>query len=244
MTKKNNGNLLFLICVPIFLLILTACGGDATNTPVPISPTTTAATTAPVITTTAPTTALITAAPTTAVPGTTAATTPGVSSGLTMKEAYTAAESQIKAWQPDQVLFAIFNSLDSGIGINPDGRSAEWNFQAVSVKTGKRGTWLVKAGKDGKPAVTKTGDEELSPAEAKDSPALPPVSQLIDSSRLMEVARQNGGDKSDNPVGFFLRQPIKVGDPLAADLIYYKGGNVLRLRIDMQTGKLVPNVQG
>jgi len=229
----------------ILTLSLVGCGGEATSPTV-----STSATTAPVpATTVAPNTIIapvvVTAATTTVVTSGAVATTatPGAA-GLTMKEAYTAAEPQIKLWQPDQVLFSIFNSLDSGVGINPEGRSAEWNFQAVSVGLNKRATWLVKAGADGKPGVTKTGEEQISPADAKNSPALPAVSSLIDSSQLMTVAKQNGGDKSDSPVGFFLRQPIKVGDPLAVDLVFYKGNEVVSLRIDMQSGKVVPNVKG
>ncbi len=170
--------------------------------------------------------------------------TPHLNSGLTMKEAYALAKPQMEAWQPDQVFFSIFNSLESGIGIEPDGRSNEWNFQAVSIKLSRRVTWLVKSGKGLKPTVSRTGDEELSPAEAQSSTALPPVTQLIDSNQLMEIARQNGGDKSDTPVGFFLRQPVKAGEPLTVDLVFYKGNNALSLRIDMKTGKLVPNVKG
>jgi hypothetical protein len=161
-----------------------------------------------------------------------------------MKEAYTAAEPQIKAWQGDQYLFSIFNSLDSGIGIDMAGRSAEWNFQAISPKVKKRATWLVKAPQGSKATVTKTGEEELSADDLNGSTALPPVNSLIDSSQLMNVAKQNGGDKSDSPVGFFLRQPIKEGDPLAVDLVFYKGNDAVRLRIDMQSGKVVQNDKG
>lgn len=161
-----------------------------------------------------------------------------------MKEAYALAEPQIKSWQGDQFLFSIFNTPDSGKGINPEGRSAEWNFQAISAKENKRGTWLVRAGKDGKGEVSKTGEEELRPGEAKAISPLPPVSSLIDSPQLMNIAKQNGGDKSDNPVGFFLAQPLKEGDPLAVDLVFYKGSDVVRLRINMRDGTLVQNTKG
>jgi hypothetical protein len=161
-----------------------------------------------------------------------------------MKEAYAVAEPQIKAWQPDQILFSIFNTPDSGKGIGMDGRSAEWNFQAVSAKANKRATWRVTAGNGGKGQASKSGEEDLRPGEAGSVTALPPVSSLIDSNQLMAVARQNGGDKSDSPVGFFLAQPLKEGDPLAVDLVFYKGNDVVRLRIDMRDGKLVQNTKG
>lgn len=253
LTQKGFKVFLPVLVLLLTILLLAGCGGDSTTTTAPAQ-TTSVATTAPAQTTVAPTTAAsaqTTRAATTAAGTTVAATTAAGSTtiasstgGLTMKEAYAQAESQIKAWQADQFLFSIFNSLDSGVGINPDGRSAEWNFQAVSVKANKRGTWLVKAGADGKPGVSKTGDEDLLPADAKASSALPPVSSLIDSSQLMTIAKQNGGDKSDSPVGFFLSQPVKFGDPLAVDLVFYKGSNVVRLRVDMQSGKLVANDKG
>lgn len=251
MIRKEFNKLLPLLMLLLISLLLAACGEDATtpnssSTTAPASATTVSASTtaASAPKTTAATTAAASATTAAASSGSGATAAPGASGGLTMKEAYALAEPQIKAWQSDQFLFSIFNSPDTGIGISPDGRSAEWNFQAISVKVNKRGTWLVKADKDAKPAVTKTGDEELMPADAKGSSPLPPVSSLIDSSQLMSVAKQNGGDQSDNPVGFFLTQPLKVGDPLAVDLVFYKGNNVVRLRIDMQSGKLVANDKG
>ncbi len=243
MRLRENKKFLVGFVLPFIIMLLAGCGGEATNTSAPATtaPATTAATTAPAATATK----IATTAATTTAAAPTAVEVGNKTGGLTMKEAYALAEPQMKAWQEDRVLFSIFNTLDSGIGINPDGKSAQWNFQVVSPKVNKRATFLVKADKDGKVAyVSKTGEETLSAAEAKASPALPPVTSLIDSSQLMSVAKQNGGDKSDSPVGFFLRQPIKEGEPLAVDLVFYKGNDVVRLRIDMQSGKIVQNDKG
>ncbi|NWJ96103.1 MAG: hypothetical protein HXX20_09995 [Chloroflexi bacterium] len=274
MKLKERKNLLLCLVLPVITILLVGCDGGATATlssavttiaPVTKQTTTTSVMTGTTqVTTTSAVTGTTQVTTTSAVTGTTQVTTAPVmtgtttpiiggvaptlvaTSGLTMKEAYTLVESQIKAWQTDQLLFSIFNSMDtdSGVGIDSEGRSVEWNFQAISPKLNKRATWLVKSSSNSKPSVTKTGEEDLTPADTTSTLALPPVNSLIDSNQLMTIARQNGGDKSDTPVGFYLMQPIKTGDPLAVDLVFYKGNDVVRLRIDMQSGKLVQNDKG
>lgn len=221
--------------------MLTACSGSPTanfeNTPaVTLKPVTANATPSvqPVrtITTNDPTPA----------PTQTENTTP-TSTGLTMKQAFAVADPEIKKWQNDVVLTRVLNGQEAGV--NSDGRSVEWFFQAVSVKLGKRGTWQVKS-EGGKAQVNQTGNEEL-PTDiltALSTQGLPPVTTMIDSNELMNVAKQNGGDKSDRPVGVSLSMPAKVGDPLAFNLVFYQGTKVVPLRIDALTGKVLDIARG
>jgi hypothetical protein len=163
-----------------------------------------------------------------------------------MKEAYNFADPLVKKWQADAVYVAVFNNPESTVGIGADGRCPEWLFQAVSVKLNKRGTWLVKTDTAGKTTATQTGDEELPAdmAKAQADRSLPPISTMIDSSDLMAVARQNGGDKSDRPVGFFLSKPPKEGDPLAFNLVFVQGNKTIPLRVDALTGKVLDIARG
>jgi hypothetical protein len=163
--------------------------------------------------------------------------------GVTMKQAYTLAEPMIKKWQADVVLVRILNA--ENIGISPDGRSLEWFFQAVSVKLGKQGSWSVKT-EGGKANVTQSGDEELPTDQIKAlaSLALPPVANMIDSSELMNIAKQNGGDKSDRPIGFRLAMPTTEGAPLVFFMVFYQGSKTIPLRIDALTGKIIEQARG
>lgn len=258
--KKFFGFSLTLL-VTTLLLILSAC---SSNTPAPTAAPTTApattvsATTAPAAANNTTVAALTTGTPTvanrtvtapaanntTVVAATTAPAANG--SGATMKEAYSVVEPLVKKWQADAIYIAIFNNLDNPIGISPDGRSPEWYFQAVSAKVNKRGTWVVKPDAANKPAASQTGDEDL-PADmikTQTTRSLPAISTMIDSSELMAVARQNGGDKSDRPVGFYLAKPPKEGDPLAFNLVFTQGSKTIPLRIDALTGKVLDIARG
>jgi hypothetical protein len=163
-----------------------------------------------------------------------------------MKEAFVAVDVQVKGWESDAVYVAIFNNLEKQVGIEPDGRSAEWYFQAVSLKAGRRVTWWAVTQPGGKINVTKSGDEDLPADKLKfqAEQALPPITSLIDTNELMAVARQNGGDKSDQPVGFRLAKSAKEGASLSYDLIFQQAGKSVLIRVDAQTGKLLDNARG
>jgi hypothetical protein len=224
-------------------LMLAACSGSPTanfeNTPaVTLKPVTGNATAA---SGNAPAKTITTNEPTPA-PAKTEDANP-TTTGLTMKQAFSLAEPEAKKWQGDVVFVRVLNGED--VGINPDGRSLVWFFQAVSVKLGKRGTWQVKT-ESGKANVTQSGNEELPTdiLKALSTQGLPPVSTLIDSSELMNVAKQNGGDKSDRPVGISLAMPAREGDPLAFNLVFYQGTKITPLRIDALTGKVLDIARG
>jgi hypothetical protein len=163
-----------------------------------------------------------------------------------MKAAYALADPQIKGWKSDAVYFSIFNPLDSKVGMDSQGRSLQWYFEVLSPSSLQRSNWQVKSSPDGKGTVTKSTEDTLPKDRMQlyESLKLPPVSDLIDTDQLMKVARENGGTKSDQPVGFRLARSSKEGDPLAFDLLFYTGDDVLRLRIDAQSGKLIENVKG
>ena len=166
--------------------------------------------------------------------------------GLTLKAAWATAEPQIKSWQADAVFVSVFNPPDSSLGIDLTGRASQWYIEAVSLAALKRSNWLVSVEADGKATVIKSTEDELdqTKAEGLNSRALPALATLIDTNRLFEIARQNGGNKSDKPLGIHLAQPLKEGEPLVFDLVFYNGEQVLRLRIDAYNGELVENVKG
>ena len=224
--------LLGLVCL---CLGLAACGEDATSTP--------AATLAP---TAAPTTLAATTAA--ASPGSAALPTiaPALGDGLTMKQAYALVSPMITGWNSDAVLVTVFTPPDLPVGLNSAGQAPQWYFEAVVGSSGKHSTWLVKSGADGKSSAEKSIEDTIPADQAKlmEAAKLPPLNTLIDTDRLMEVARANGGTKSDQPIGIQLASPAKEGDPLAFDLVFYNGNDVLRLRIDAQSGKLVENTKG
>ena len=236
---------------------LAACGSDSsptTSTSTTQVATTTVATTsitvaAQATTNTTTTAGAVSTPPTTvATPGgdATPTATPGTKAGATMKEAFVAVDTQVKGWESDAVYVAIFNNLEKQIGIEPDGRSAEWYFQAVSLKAGRRVTWWAVAQPGGKINVTKSGDEDLPADKLKfqAEQALPPILSLIDTNELMAVARQNGGDKSELPIGFRLAKSAKEGAPLSFDLIFQQAGKSVLIRVDALTGKLLDNARG
>jgi hypothetical protein len=163
-----------------------------------------------------------------------------------MKAAYTVVAPMINGWKPGAILVSVFTPPDSDIGMDSGGRASQWYFEALEPGTGQHSTWLVKAGPGGKSSGEKSIEDVLprDRADLLESHKLPPLSTLIDTDRLMEVARENGGTKSDQPIGIRLASPAKEGDPLAFDLLFYNGDQVLRLRIDAQSGKLVENVKG
>lgn len=226
--------LLALIC-----LGLAACGDEATPTgAATLAPTSAAASTTPgaSITTTTPGSdsgALPTIAP-------------ALGDGLTMKQAYALVSPMISAWNPKAVLVTVFTPPDTPVGLNSAGQAPQWYFEVVDPATGQHSTWLVKTAPDGKGSAEKSIEDVLPAEQAKamDAAKLPPLNTLIDTDRLMEVARANGGTKSDQPIGIQLASPPKEGDPLAFDLVFYNGDSVLRLRIDAQSGKLVENTKG
>lgn len=226
--------LILTIFILVFGTILAACGESSTITS---APTTAAATTVA-------TTAITTVAPATTAPvfTTVAANSAG---GLTLKQAYAIAEPEVKIWQKDAVFTTIFNPEGSS-GLNADGQAVQWYFETLSPATQKRATWLVASNAGSKATATKSLEDTLDKDRAGllENRKLPDISTLIDTDRLMEVARQNGGKTSDRPVGIRLSKPAKEGDPLAVDLLFSSGGQVVRLRIDMQTGKPVENIKG
>jgi len=222
--------LLGLIC-----LGLAACGDEATSTPAP----TLAPTTAPATTSAAsvPATSGGIALPTIA---------PTLGDGMTMKQAYAVVSPMITAWNPNAVLVTVFTPPDATVGLNGAGQAPQWYFEVIDPTSGQHSTWLVKVAPDGKGSAEKSIEDVLPADQAKmmDAVKLPPLNTLIDTDRLMEVARANGGTKSDQPIGIQLASPAKEGDPLAFDLVFYNGNDVLRLRIDAQSGKLVENTKG
>lgn len=172
--------------------------------------------------------------------------TPGTQGGVTMKEAYALVQPLIKSWASDAVLTDITLDPNDQVGLLPDGRADSWFFTAASPSLSKENNWQVKATSGTKPTATETISNALDKqtlANDMDA-ALPPVSGLIDSNRLMEVARANGGGKSDAPVGFDLHKPANPTDPLAYNLVFTTGNQVTPLRIDAQTGQLLENVHG
>ncbi len=178
--------------------------------------------------------------------GTGPTTTPGPKGGVTMKEAYNLVAPQIQVWAKDAVLTTIALDPDDPNGLLSDGRADSWFFTAVSPSLSKQDNWQVSAAVGAKPMVMETVNGDLDQEELANQigNALPPVSSLIDSNRLMEIARQNGGDKSDVPVGFQLHKPAKQTEALAFNLVFQNGKQVTPLRIDAQTGKLLDNVKG
>ncbi len=269
MLKKLDQHFLWLGLL-LLVLVLVACGDEATIAPTTSSPSTTtlSATTgligntspsntsvtptgATPITQVATTARAATTVPTTTVAATTStrpATSPTTegSGGLTMKGAFALVDPAVKGWQSDAVYLSIFNPPDSNVGMDSEGRSLQWYFEVLSPATLKRSNWLVKSSPDGKATATKSTEDVLAKDRAQlfESRKLPPINDLIDTKQLFEIARQNGATKSDRPVGTRLARSPKEGDPLAFDLIFYTGDQVLRLRIDAQTGKLVENVKG
>lgn len=230
--------------------LLSACGDAATATPGSISPTAPVATSAATASVTAqptggtvPTAVGPTSPTNTTVPSTTATVGAG---GLTMKKAFAQLEPQVKTWQADAVYISISNPPDSPIGIDPEGRSQGWFFETLSPSTTKHAFWLVSSDATGKATVAKSIEDSLP----KDRTVLlggrklPEIGSLIDTDQLMQVARQNGGTASDRPVGTRLARSAKEGEPLAFDLLFYKGEDVVRLRIDAQSGKPVENEKG
>lgn len=173
-------------------------------------------------------------------------TTPGLKGGVTMKEAYNLVAPQIQVWAKDAVLTTIALDPDDPNGLLADGRANSWFFTAVSSSLSKQDNWQVSAAVGTKPVVMETVNGDLDQEELANQvgDALPPVASLIDSNRLMEIARQNGGDKSDVPVGFQLHKPAKQTEALAFNLVFQNGKQVTPLRIDAQTGKLLDNVKG
>ncbi len=246
----------------LLLLILTACGDEAAITPTsaPPPPTNSASTTAPPTATLAATTAIATnpvaltpavaatPVPTsaTATPTTALATLPGPQGGLTLKAAFGLADPEIKGWQSDVVYISMSNPPDNNIGMDPLGKSQQWYFEALSPTTFKRSFWLVKSSPEGKGVATKSTEDTLSKERSQQAEGrkLPPLADLIDTNRLMEIARQNGGTKSDRAVGTRLARSSKEGEALAFDLLFYEGEKVLRLRIDAQSGKLLDVAKG
>lgn len=166
--------------------------------------------------------------------------------GLTLKGAFALADPPIRAWKADAVYIAIFNPLDSQTGMDEQGRSLEWYFQVLSPSAGQRSNWLVKSTPDGKATTTKSTEDTPPKSEVQllENRKLPPITSLIDTDQLREVARQNGGSKSDRPVGTRLARSTKEGEPLAFDLLFYQADTVLRVRVDAQTGKTLENVKG
>jgi plastocyanin len=241
------------------LLLLVAACSDSTTAPATTSATTTTAAAVNIQTTTlAPGTTVATSFAITTAANPTPATTvvlpnsnstptpaPGAKGGATMKEAFVTVEQQVKNWESDAVYVSVFNNLEKQLGIEPDGRSTEWFFQTVSVKAGKRITWLAVV-TDGKINVTRSSEEDLPEDRLKfqAEQALPPINNLIDTNELMAVARQNGGDKSDRPVGFRLAKSAKEGAALSFDLIFEQNNKTILIRVDALTGKLLENARG
>ena len=233
-----------LIISSLLMLGLTACGGD-TATQQPTPGTTSAITILPFTPTLAaainPT---VNSTPTnTASPQVTPLTSNG---GITMKAAFAIVEPVVKSWKSDAVYVSIFNPEDDPIGMDGGGHALQWYFEAVSPANFQHSFWLVKSDNSGKAAASKTTEDTLDASRGPDTVnrKLPLISSLIDTDQLMQVAQQNGGTTSDQPIGIHLEQPANAGDPLAFDLVFYNGENVLRLRIDAQTGKLVDNTKG
>ncbi len=224
--------LLTLVC-----LALAACGEGATSTPA----STTAAPTPAVSSTGAYTSAQSTSGSVTL-----PTIAPTLGDGLTMKAAYAVVSPMITAWNPNAILVTVFTPPDSAVGLNSAGQAPQWYFEALAPASGQHSTWLVKSTPEGKSSAEKSIEDVLPADQAKllQSARLPPLNTLIDTDRLMEVARDNGGTKSDQPLGIQLSSPSKEGDPLAFDLVFYNGNDVLRLRIDAQSGKLVENTKG
>lgn len=223
----------------LFCLGLAACGDEATPTStVTFTPTTGA--------TTAQTTTLAATSSTT--PGSLSLPTiaPTLGDGMTMKQAYAVVSPMITGWNANAVLVTVFTPPEATVGLNAAGQAPQWYFEAIDPTTGQHSTWLVKVAPDGKASAEKSIEDTLPADQAKmmDAAKLPPLNTLIDTDRLMEVARDNGGTKSDQPIGIQLASPAKEGDPLAFDLVFYNGNDVLRLRIDAQSGKLVENTKG
>lgn len=251
----------------VLSLVLAACGENATPTTsasgqtTSSGTTTTASTTTTAVTTTlsatqanATATAALSAVPAVSVTpdnsvgvassGPTA--TPGTQGGVTMKEAYALVQPLIKSWASDAVLTDVTIDPNDQVGLLPDGRADSWFFTAASQSLSKENNWQVKATAGAKPTAVETVVNTLdaqSLANDMDA-ALPPISSLIDSNRLMEIARANGGGKSDAPVGFDLHKPANPTDPLAFNLVFTTGNQVTPLRIDAQTGQLLENVHG
>jgi hypothetical protein len=227
-------NKLILFLMPLVLL-LAACGSE--DTPIPPTTSATSSVAPTVLAVLSPTASSITL-PTIGLTG---------GEGLTMKAAYTVIAPMITAWKSDAILVSVFTPPDSDIGMDSEGRASQWYFEALGPGTGQHTTWLVKAGAVGGKSSGEKSIEDVLPKDRADlleSHKLPPLSTLIDTDRLMEVARENGGTKSDQPIGIRLASPAKESDPLAFDLLFYNGDQVLRLRIDAQSGKLVENVKG
>ncbi len=226
---KFNKIVLLLV---IGCLGLAACGEEAT----PVSRSTTTA---------APTLSAVAAsAPANAPTMSTIGVTQG--NGLTMKAAYAVVAPMITAWNANTILVSVFTPPDNNVGMDSGGRASQWYFEALAPATSQHSTWLVKTVSGGKSSGEKSIEDVLPNdlTQLMGSHKLPPLNTLIDSDRLMEVARENGGTKSDQPLGIRLESPAKEGDPLAFDLVFYTGDQVLRLRIDAQSGKLVENVKG
>jgi hypothetical protein len=165
---------------------------------------------------------------------------------MTMKQAYAVVSPMITAWNPNAALVTVFTPPDVAVGLNGAGQAPQWYFEVIDPTSGRHSTWLVKVAPDGKGSAEKSIEDVLPADQAKmmDAAKLPPLNTLIDTDRLMEVARANGGTRSDQPIGIQLASPAKEGDPLAFDLVFYNGNDVLRLRIDAQSGKLVENTKG
>jgi hypothetical protein len=234
---------LVLFLIPLVLL-LAACGNEAT--PSPQSQTTTGPT--PAATTSKAATSATALTPATAgisMP-TIAAPQEAQGDGLTMKAAYAVVSPMITAWNSKASLVAVFTPPDSEIGLDSNGRASQWFFEVFDPISAQHSTWLVKALPGGKSSGEKSIEDVLPKdrADLLESRKLPLLSTLIDTDRLMQVARENGGTKSDQPIGIRLVTPAKESDPLVFDLLFYTGDDVLRLRIDAQSGKLVENVKG
>jgi hypothetical protein len=221
--------------LPVFMLgismLLAACGEEA-RTPAATAPATSVEPSLP-----PPTVELNGPTPTPVKPS---------EGGVTLKKAHETADKLVKAWHADAFYTAVYNPPDTGYGIDAAGKSLQWYFETFSPSTAQRATWLVQSTAEGNAAAAKSIEDTLDKERAQllENRKLPDFGTLIDTDRLMEVARQNGGGKSDRPVGLRLAKPPKEGDPLAVDLLFNNGGKVLRLRIDMQSGKPVDNTKG
>ncbi len=247
--KKQN---LFLFALSIILvsLSLSACGEEATPTTVtsPVQVTGPALAISAGNTVTTKISTATTGSPTVGPSGTGAPTSAAVPAGLglTMQGAYTVAEPAIRAWQADALLISIFNPPDSPVGLDAQGQAPQWFFEAFSPVTARRSFWLVKSEEGSKFVAGKTTEDQLptSRTQLLESRKLPPIISLIDTGRLLQVARENGGSRSDRPLGIQLARSGVEGEPLAFDLVFYMGENVIRLRVDAQSGKLLENVKG
>ncbi len=248
---------LTLVGLLIFGLVLAGCGGENTSsTPSASAESTLTATVGPTGTGataagTSPAVAATTSSPTTAAgvtpdPTTAKATTVSTGGGITLKAAFAVVDPAVRAWKSDAVYVSVFNPEDNKTGMDAQGRAGQWYFEAISPASFQHAFWLVKVEAGNSPVASKTTEDTLSKVrgQAAVDHKLPPVTGLIDTDQLMKVAQENGGKASDRPVGTRLAQPAKDGDPLAFDVLFYNGSNVVRLRIDAQSGKLVDNAKG